>query len=139
MIERNESKSGMHESMGPTVPKIKANVSHDMVGGIGHSVPMPKNDENVAESEWREAFRQRIRYAQGKRTQATMAKLLDISRDTYAKYVGGRGSVMSPRLLLKFCNICDVKIEWLIEGPQPEELEKPVKTTAKPPKIAARR
>lgn len=138
MTERKVGKSGMHNSMGQTVPKIKAIVSHDTVGGMGHSVPMAKHDDEIAESEWREAFRQRVREAQGNRTQEKMAKLLGISRDTYAKYVGARGSVMSPRLLLKFCDICDVSFEWLVEGPEVEASEKPVKTPARPPKIATR-
>ena len=139
MTERNETKSGMHESMGQTVPKSKAIVSHDILCRLGHLVPMSKNDEAIAESEWREAFRQRVRQAQGNRTQETMAKLLGISRDSYAKYVGARGSVMSPRLLLNFCKICDVSIEWLIEGSEAKTSERPAKIAARPPKIAARR
>lgn len=129
----------MHEYMGQMVPKDKAIMSHDMIGRLGHSVPMSKNDDATAESVWREAFRQRVRQAQGKRTQETMAKLLGISRDTYAKYVGSRGSVMSPRLLLKFCEICDVELEWLIEGQEAAAPDRTARIAAKTPKIAARR
>lgn len=79
---------------------------------------MASDIEKIAESQWREGFRERIREAQGNRTQETMAKLLGISRDAYSKYVGGRKSVMPARLLPKFCAICDVKLDWLIEGDQ---------------------
>lgn len=77
---------------------------------------MASDLEKIAESEWREGFRARIRHAQGGRTQETMAKLLGITREAYSKYVGGRKSVMPPRLLPKFCAICDVTLDWLIEG-----------------------
>jgi len=80
-----------------------------------HPLTMAEN-ENATEAEWREGFRQRLRDAQGGRTQETMARLLGISRDAYSKYVGGRKSAMPIRLLPKFAAICDVSLEWLIEG-----------------------
>jgi hypothetical protein len=119
MTDRNEvggESNVMPELLGPIVPKCKANLSHDSQIGWGHSVPMALDLESIAESEWREGFRERLRQAQGGRTQETMAKLLGISRDAYAKYVGGRKSVMPVRLIPKFCAICDVSLDWLIEG-----------------------
>lgn len=139
MMERNESKSDMTESMGHSVPKIKAVLSHDINLCPGHSVLMLDDIEKIAETEWREAFRERVRKAQGGRTQSDMAKLLGISRDSYAKYVGGRGSVMPVRLLPQFCRICDVDIDWLIEGAEPQKSIKQAKTAAKPARMASRR
>lgn len=80
---------------------------------------MSQEDETVAESAWREAFRDRLRAAQGARTQETMAELLGISRDAYSKYVGGRKSMMPVRLLPRFAKICGVDLLELIEGPRP--------------------
>lgn len=90
---------------------------------------MADNDEKIAETAWREGFRERLRQAQGGRTQENMAKLLGISRGAYSKYVGSRKSMMPTRLLPKFCVICDVPLLWLIEGPEiakPEVRPKPV-------------
>lgn len=118
MIERNESKSGMHESMGLTVPKIKAVLSHDTVSREGHSVPMSESTEDITETEWREGFRQRLIMARKPRTQETMARLLGISRDQYSKYeLKDQPRMMSPRLLPKFADICGVDLRDLIEGP----------------------
>jgi DNA-binding transcriptional regulator YdaS (Cro superfamily) len=137
---RNEigTESVMNECMGPSVPIVKAILSHDTTHGAGHCVPMAEDAEIIAESEWREGFRQRIRQAQGGRTQETMARLLGVSRDAYAKYVGGRKSVMPVRLLPKFCEICDVRLEWLIEGNRIEKGTKVAKPSQKPRRVAAR-
>lgn len=97
---------------------------------------MQNDAEKLAETAWREAFRERVRKAQGNRTQIAMAKLLGISRDSYAKYVGGRGSVMPVRLLPQFCRICDVDIDWLIEGEETEGAKKAPKIAPKPAKSA---
>lgn len=100
---------------------------------------MLEDAEKIAETEWREAFRERVRLAQGKRTQSDMAKLLGISRDSYAKYVGSRGSVMPVRLVPQFCRICDVKMEWLIEGDEADSAKKPVKMALKHPRAMTHR
>ena len=140
MTERNDvkSKSDMHELVGQMVPIIKANLSHDKEVPPEHSVDMTQDTETIAESEWREGFRQRLRQAQGGRTQETMSRLLGISRDAYAKYVGGRKSAMPVRLLPRFCEICDVSLEWLIEGDQAEKFAKSRKPASKPRKAASR-
>lgn len=119
MIERNEVKSDIPSILGLAVPKIKAVASHDYSRAVGQSVLMSQEDETVAESAWREAFRDRLRAAQGARTQETMAELLGISRDAYSKYVGGRKSMMPVRLLPRFAKICGVDLLELIEGPRP--------------------
>jgi transcriptional regulator with XRE-family HTH domain len=121
----------MHGLLGQIVPKHKATVSHDMKIAVGHSVLMSEDAESIAESEWREGFRQRVRVAQGTRTQEVMSKLLGISRDSYSKIVGARGSKLPIRVLPKFCEICDVSLEWLIEGPKEKHTKLPAKTKAK--------
>lgn len=94
---------------------------------------MGLDTEIIAETEWREGFRERLRHAQGGRTQETMAKLLGISRDAYAKYVGGRKSVMPVRLLPKFCAICDVSLDWLIEGDTKVAAQRKAQPQEQPP------
>lgn len=131
MIERNESKSGMSDSMGLFVPKIKAIMSHDYVEVSGHYVPMAQDDDEIAESAWREAFRARLKHIRGKRTQEDMADLLCISRDTYSKYEGARASAVPTRLLPKIAKIGAVTLEWLIEGEKSIKAEQPAKP-AKP-------
>lgn len=138
MIERNESNSGMGDFMGQSVPKIKAIMSHDMKSGLGHSVPMSEDYEDITETAWREAFRQRVRQIQGDRTQEDMADLLCISRDAYSKYVGSRASAMPMRLLPKLAKIGAVSLEWLIEGPKAEKAQKSAKQPSRPAKVARR-
>lgn len=113
--------------IGQSVPKSKANVSHDYKRPKGHTVLMGKEIEDIAESQWREEFRQRIVAARGPRSQEVMAELLGIKRDTYAKYEASRSSQMPTRLLLKFCKICGITLEYLIEGKQPS---KPIANSA---------
>lgn len=118
MIDLNDvgESVSMPKVLGPTVPLCKAILSQDLKSSVGHSVLMTEDTETAAESEWREQFRQRLRQAQGERTADDMAELLCISRSAYSKYVGGRGSVMPTRLLTRFCKICGVQLQWLIDG-----------------------
>lgn len=133
MIETNEVKSVMGETMGQLVPEIKAIVSHDIKLGPGHSVPMNQDDETIAESAWREAFCERLREVQGKRTQGQMAVVLGISRDNWNKYVN-RGSAVPIRLLPKIAAIGGNSLEWLIEGPR-----QAARKAAKPARVLAKR
>lgn len=126
----------MLDFMGRSVPKIKANVSHDCDKLGGHNVPMAQDDEIIAESVWREAFRQRLRQVQGDRTQDDMADLLCISRDAYSKYVGSRASAVPIRLLPKLAKIGAVSLEWLVEGPRGEKAQILRKPPEKPSKVA---
>jgi len=116
--EVNAESLSMPEVLGPIVPKCKAIMSHDSDEGSGQNVPMAHDkDEEAAESEWREQFRQRIIAARGNRTQAVMAELLGLLTNTYGKYEApGRKSVMPVRLLPRFAKICGVSLEELIEG-----------------------
>jgi hypothetical protein len=132
MIDTKDVKSAMDGIMGQLVPKIKAIVSHDYKLRSGHNVPMDQDDENVAETAWREAFRQRVRQIQGERSQDDMAELLCISRDAYSKYVGSRASAVPTRLLPRLAKIGAVSLEWLIEGPK-EAVKKPAKAIEPPP------
>jgi transcriptional regulator with XRE-family HTH domain len=93
---------------------------------------MEDDIEKLAESQWREEFRQRLIAARGRRTQAVMAHLLGLRTNTYGKYEGGRKSMMPVRLLPRFAQICGVDLIELIEGPA-QEVEKPQpKPKAKP-------
>lgn len=121
--------------MGQSVPKIKAIVSHDYNSALGHNVPMNQDDENIAESAWREGFCERLREVQGKRTQDQMAIVLGISRDNWNKYIN-RGSAVPIRLLPKIAAIGAKSVEWLIDG---EPAEKAVKRPVKPLKTARQR
>lgn len=86
---------------------------------MGHHVPMEQDDEDIAETVWREGFRKRIVAARGSRTQDVMAELLEINQSTYSKYEGSRKSQMPIRLLPRFCKICGITLEYLIEGKEP--------------------
>jgi hypothetical protein len=87
---------------------------------------MADDVEDIAESQWRDAFRTRVREAQGDRKDKDMAKLLRITPERYRKYVSGgagRKTVMPVRLLTRFCLITDRPLEWLIDGPE-EQISK---------------
>jgi len=133
MIDLNEvsgceSVAVMHQVLGPFVPKCKAVLSHDLKNGAGHYVPMSKEAEKLAESDWRSAFQERVRYCQGKRSQDVMADLLGISRDSWNKIVN-RGDQPSIRLLPKIAGIGEVSLEWLIDGKEPAKAKKPARAT----------
>lgn len=76
---------------------------------------MDDDHEKIAESAWQEAFRHRLKKVQGNRTQAGMADVLGISRDTWNKVVN-RGDAPSIRLLPKLATIGETTLEWLITG-----------------------
>jgi len=117
--------------MGQTVPKIKAIASHDYEKAMGHIVQMAEDLEDIAETAWRDAFRARVRDAQGDRKDKDMAKLLGISPERYRKYVSGgaaRKTVIPPRYLTKFCLITNIELEWLLDGPEEQEAKKPRKS-----------
>jgi transcriptional regulator with XRE-family HTH domain len=129
----------MGESMGLSVPKIKATVSQDFNSALGHTVQMTQPTEDTTDIEWQEGLRMRIKQARGARTQEVMADLLGISRDAYSKYEGTRGTVMPPRYYSRFCNICAISLEWLIDGDKAEKAKKVAKEPTKQPKTARRR
>lgn len=113
MIDRNDRGLAMLAVMGPSVPNVKADVSRDSLSRSGHAVLM---DEDRAERQWRQDFKQRLKQARGPRTQEDMAELLCVSRDAYSKYEGGRDTDLPIRLLPRFCKICGVSMAWLITG-----------------------
>jgi hypothetical protein len=129
-----ESESVMNKFLGQFVPKFKAHLSHDLISPMRQCVPMADDDvEDIAESQWRDAFRARVREAQGDRKDKDMAKLLGITPERYRKYVGGgasRKTVIPVRLLTRFCLITDRALEWLIDGPEEQinKQQKPRKT-----------
>lgn len=129
----------MGASMGQSVPKIKAIVSHDYNSGLGHNVPMNQDDENIAETAWREGFCERLRAIQGDRTQDQMAIVLGISRDNWNKYVN-RGSAVPIRLLPKIAAIGGKSTDWLINGePAIKAAKIPTRQISKPLKRASQR
>lgn len=102
---------------------------------MGHAVHMAQSHEDIIETNWQEGLRQRIKQARGSRSQQDMADLLGITQTAYSKYEGSRGTVMPVRLMPKFCKICAVSLEWLIEGdkmvkPTPEIRSKSPKRRA---------
>jgi hypothetical protein len=94
---------------------------------------MDGDDEKLAESEWREAFRQRLIAAQKPRSNADMAELLGITENRYSKYRGSRKSQMPLWLLPKFCKITGVTLEDLILGPKQAAVEAEHKPKKKKP------
>jgi hypothetical protein len=140
MMDRNEVNSVMEMVLGQSVPKRKAIVSADCAQLPGHTVLMTNDDEDLAESQWREEFRQRIIAARGNRTQAVMAELLGILTNTYSKYEApGRKSVMPVRLLPRFAKICGISLEELIEGPRESGAKSIARPAAKATTKATRR
>lgn len=125
MTDLNEVSSDMAAIMGQSVPFCKAISSHDNLEPLGHNVLMGQADENLTETAWREAFRRRLKEARGNRSQRDMADLLCISRDAYAKYEAARASAIPIRLLPKFCKICGVTLQWLIEGEKEAKATQP--------------
>lgn len=100
---------------------------------------MAEDIDDIAESEWREGFRERVREAQGNRTQEHMAKLLGITRDRWAKIVGARSTGFPIRLLTKFCMICDRDLIWLLDGPPDRATKMQDKPLKNQRKVASRR
>jgi hypothetical protein len=103
--------------------------------------PMADDVEDIAESQWRDAFRARVREAQGDRKDKDMAKLLGITPERYRKYVSGgagRKTVIPVRLLTRFCLITDRPLELLIDGPEEQisKQQKPRKTQPSPKRRA---
>ncbi len=135
-MDLKEVKSVMPATMGQAVPKIKAIVSHDRKDDVGHIVQMTQAHDDTADIAWLEGFRERLKKSRGDRSQEDMADLLGITRDAYSKYEGSRGTVMPMRLVPRFCKICAVKIDWLIEG---ERSAKAAKVPARLPTSGKRR
>ena len=71
---------------------------------------------------YRQAFASRVKRARqaGGYTQATMARLLGVSQPAVAKWEGGGRdevpTLLPHYLMLNFCDICRVPIEWLLGG-----------------------
>ena len=140
MIDWKDGKWVIPTLLGQSVPKSKAIVSADGKRALGHNVRMDDEDEKLAESQWREEFRQRLVAARGPRTQAVMAHLLGLRTNTYGKYEGGRKSMMPVRLLPRFADICGVDLVELIQGPRQEKAPaKPRTVKSKPPAKAPER
>lgn len=123
MTDRNEvadsaavGEASMPTLMGREVPKVKAALSRDSGQNVGQVVHMDRAGEELAEKRWRADFKRRLKEARGPRTQEDMAELLNISRDAYSKYEGGRETDFPLRLIPKFCKICGVSMVWLIRG-----------------------
>jgi len=123
MIERNEGRSDMADTLGRPVPKVKANLSRDFPGETGQIVLMAR-EKRSEDDIWREGFRKRLAEARRPRTQETMGDLLGIGRDAYAKYeaktTDTRQTGFPIRLIPLFCKICGIRMEWLINGELPK-------------------
>jgi hypothetical protein len=110
----------MAEYLGHIFPNCKTIMSHDLKSPVGHSVPMAEDSDKIAESEWREAFRLRLRAIQGKRTHNDMGDLLGISPHTWNKCVN-RGDTFPIRKLPRLAKLAEMSMEELIAVDKPSK------------------
>ncbi len=128
MTDRNEEKGesvSMAELLGHTVPICKAIMVRDSNSPVGHSGPMAKDEDNLAESAWQKAFQERLARIQGARSHDAMADLLDMPVESWKKCVN-RGDTFPLRKLPKLAALAGIPIESLIKGDRDDELPAPV-------------
>lgn len=97
----------------------------DLEFPVGHSVSMGKNHENLSESDWQTAFRQRLSRIQGKRTHEAMAEFLEMPVEAWKKCVN-RGDTFPIRKLPRLALLAGIPVESLIKGDRDDELPAPV-------------
>lgn len=108
---------------------------------VGHSGPMGKDHEKLAESEWQDAFKERLRRIQGKRTHEAMAEYLEMPLESWKKCVN-RGDSFPIRKLPRLALLAGIPVESLIKGDQDDALPAPVqryRKRAAPAKQSARK
>jgi hypothetical protein len=102
---------------------------------------MGKDQENLAESAWQMAWRERLSRIQGSRTHDAMAELLEMPVESWKKCVN-RGDTFPIRKLPRLALIAGIPVESLIKGDRDDELPAPVeryRKRTKPAKTPARR
>lgn len=127
MIERNEVSESisMSEVLGRNVPICKGIMVRDLKSPVGHSGPMGKDHENLAESAWQMAFQGRLSRIQGKRTHEAMAEYLEMPVESWKKCVN-RGDTFPIRKLPRLALLAGIPVESLIKGDRDDELPAPV-------------
>lgn len=103
----------MARSLGPSVLKVKAKLSHDYHGSVGETAGMA---ERMTETEEKAAFIRRTKQAREARfdSQKPMITILGIPQGTYKQYE--TRTPLPHRFIPKFCAACDVDVEWLLTG-----------------------
>lgn len=88
-------------------------MSYDYAIGIGDNVSMP---ERMSETEETLAFIRRVKAAREAKfsTQKPVYRYLNIPQDQYKHYEMKRP--LPRRFIPKFCEICEVRMEWLLTG-----------------------
>ena len=99
--------------------------------------------DRMATRAYREAFASRVKRARlaAGYTQATMARLLGVSQPAVAKWEGGGRkacrdevpALMPHYLMMNFCDICRVPIEWLLGGDNDNDVPPLRYRKARPP------
>lgn len=128
MTERNEvmgESAVMAKLLGHGVPIFKGIMVRDTETPVGHSGPMGKDADNLAESAWQKAFQERLARIQGTRSHDDMASLLDMPVESWKKCVN-RGDTFPLRKLPKLAALAGIPIESLIKGDRDDELPAPV-------------
>lgn len=124
MTERNEVMSesaDMSRVLGHDVPICKGIMVRDIEFAVGHSGPMAKDVENLAESAWQKAFQERLSRIQGKRTHEAMAEFLEMPVESWKKCVN-RGDSFPIRKLPRLALLAGIPVESLIKGDRDDEL-----------------
>lgn len=115
----------MSRLLGHTVPICKGIMVRDIEMPVGHSGPMAKDHENLAESAWQKAFQERLSRIQGKRTHEAMAEYLEMPVESWKKCVN-RGDTFPMRKLPRLALLAGIPVESLIKGDRDDELPAPV-------------
>jgi hypothetical protein len=132
----------MPPSIGQSVLKSKANLSHD----TGPELLDPAGMDRMSESEEKAAFIRRTRMAREARFpegQKPIYKILGIAQGTYKQYE--TRTPLPYRFIEKFCLACGIDIPWLLtgegKGPNvvglPQPAPKLKKRTRKPRRVRA--
>ncbi len=124
MTVRNEvitESVSMPEVLGRDVPICKGIMVRDLKSSVGHSGPMGKNHENLAESAWQMAWQERLSRIQGKRTHENMAEYLEMPVESWKKCVN-RGDSFPIRKLPRLALLAGIPVESLIKGDRDDEL-----------------
>jgi len=124
MIERNEVKSDMVPTLGHTVLKSKAQLSHDHENQMSDYGPMV---DRMSEAEEKAAFIGRVKRARLARfpKQGPILTILGVDQGTYKQYESR--TPLPHRYLPKFCAATGVSLDWLLtgEGKGPEAVDLP--------------
>lgn len=130
----------MSRLLGRGVPICKGIMGRDFKSPVGHSGPMGKDHEKLAESAWQMAWKERLSRIQGKRTHEAMAEYLEMPVESWKKCVN-RGDTFPMRKLPRLALLAGIPVESLIKGDRDDELPASVERYRKrtTPKAGARK